>query len=152
MKLLLPLLLLLQSAPPVAAQIPALQPKPPVKPSPPKETFSEHVLALQGVWRLDGQDWGPAMARLIVHGSYFLLIYQWPDHDARVIEISGFKADGDHIYDAQGDRVMNYIHTGERSLNFEVRDESPTPTSEYTEFGLRRQGRLPNLDLGGGQK
>ncbi|RBP38104.1 hypothetical protein DES53_112102 [Roseimicrobium gellanilyticum] len=112
-----------------------------------KETFTREVLNLQGVWALADPNGGPAMARLVVHGRYFLLIYQWPGKDAKVYEIHSFQADGGQIRDKSGQLVLNYIVNSERSVNFEVLDESPHPTSKYCEFGLIRTGRLPDLQL-----
>lgn len=112
-----------------------------------KETFKQEALELQGVWALDESSEGPAMARLIVHGGYFLLIYQWPKQDAKVYEIHGFQADGGKISDKNGQPVLGYIVNSERSVNFEVLDERPNPLSKYCEFGLTRTGRLPDLQL-----
>ena len=114
---------------------------------PKTETLSEEALQLQGVWTKDNAAKGPGMARMIVHGTYFLLIYQWSKNEARVIELNGFTADGEKVRDRNGEAVITYIMTEARAVNFEILDESPDPVSKYMEFGMKRTGVLPDLNL-----
>ena len=115
-----------------------------------QEKFSAEVLELQGVWSLS-EDSPEKLnfAKLIVHGSYFLLIYEWPERDAKEYELMKFKADGSQILDAEGNRWFNYVVHGKqgKQVNFEIRDERNKPISKYTEVTLTRIGVLPDLNL-----
>ena len=114
-----------------------------------EDVLSEEVLGLQGVWAPVDEDPDAIIsARLVVHGSYFLLIYPAAEGLTRIVEVRKFKADGEKIINEAGDKVLSYILSSDGpSVSFEVRDESPNPTSKYAEFELRRIGKLPDLNL-----
>lgn len=114
---------------------------------PARAALSVAALALQGLWKLEGGDENPVtMARLVVHGTYLLLVYQFPGRDARVIEIAGFRAD-DWIRDMQGNPVIDYMLGENDHLNLEITDEGPDLTSRFTEIVLVKAGRFPDLGL-----
>ena len=114
-----------------------------------EDVLSEEVLGLQGVWAPEDENPDAIIsARLVVHGSYFLLIYQAAEGLTRIVEVRKFKADGDKITNEAGGKVLNYLLMSDGpSVSFEVRDESPNPMSKYTEFELKRVGKLPDLNL-----
>ena len=114
-----------------------------------EDVLSEEVLDLQGVWAHEDERTDAMIyARLVVHGSYFLLIYQAAEGLTRIVEVRKFKADGDKITNEAGGKVLNYLLMSDGpSVSFEVRDESPNPMSKYTEFELKRVGKLPDLNL-----
>ena len=113
-----------------------------------KVNLSQQGLAMQGVWKLDEKADNPVlMAHLVVHGDYFLLIYQFPDRDATVIEATGAVVD-DRIRNGQGEPVLDYVFGVGRRIHVEVKDQSDNPTSRLTEFTLVRTGRFPDLGLG----
>ena len=107
------------------------------------------LLSLQGVWKLDEEQDNPVeMARLVVHGTFFLLIYQFQDREARVIEIIGVKTgEDDRLRNAQGEPVLAYALDPGGSLSLEILDEGADPASQSTEIVLRRYGRLPDLKV-----
>lgn len=113
------------------------------------DDLSENVLELQGVWAPEDETLGVKItARLVVHGSYFLLVYKAGESITRIVEVGKFKANGENITDAEGNKVLTYLLLSDGpSVSFEVLDESPNPTSKYTEFALKRVGTLPDLNL-----
>jgi hypothetical protein len=116
-------------------------------PAPAKEHFSEEALALQGVWMLSAPgETSVVMARLIVHGSYLLLIYQFEGKEAREVEIQGFRAD-DRIRNREGDPVLDYVFSEDHIVHLEIRDQSRYAQSDYMEISLKRTGRFPDLGL-----
>jgi hypothetical protein len=118
----------------------------PGKPKP-KVALTPETVAMQGVWKLDETVDNPVvMARLVVHGDYLLLIYQFPDCDATVIEFSGIRVD-DRIRNAKGDPLVDYVFGEGRRLHVEIRDDRPDPISRLTEMTLVRTGRFPDLGL-----
>lgn len=115
--------------------------------APAKEHFSEETLTLQGVWTLlDTEESSVVLARLIVHGSYLLLIYQFEGNEAREVEIQGFRAD-DRIRNRDGEPVLNYDFSEDRIVHIEVRNESRYALSDHTYLSFKRTGRFPDLGL-----
>jgi hypothetical protein len=117
-------------------------------PAPPaREHFSEETLALQGVWTLlDPEESSVVFARLVIHGSYFLLIYQFEGKEAREVEIQGFRVD-DRIRNREGEPVLDYDFSEDRIVHIEVRNESRYALSDHMYLSFKRTGWFPDLGL-----